>query len=153
MLEDLWLNAQRRAALGLYDDALARLYRLAEATVQTYLAREGIDTASVSFDRLSPRLREKLQNDRCATAKLSLSDARAQLVWLVPDCALFKAWPDGLPDWQGTRNNSILAHGFKPVSGEGYQAAQRWFQQKLLPCWHELLGRPLLDQLPDTLPR
>lgn len=153
LLEDLWLNAQRRAALGLYDDALARLYRLAEATVQTYLAREGIDTASVPFDRLSPRLREKLQKDRCATAKLSLSDARAQLLWLVPDCALFKAWPDGLPDWQGTRNNSILAHGFKPISGEGYHVAQRWFQQRLLPCWRELLGRPLLDQLPGTLPR
>src|SRR5208283_410335 len=36
---DLWLNAQRRATGGRFDDAVARLYRLTEAAVQAQLWR------------------------------------------------------------------------------------------------------------------
>lgn len=152
LLEDLWLNAQRRADLGLYDDAMARLYRLAEATVQTFLAREEIDTAAVRPEQLAPKLRAKLDDGRSPTVKLSLSDARAQLRHIRPTSPLLTAWPDGLPDWQGQRNNSILAHGFKPINAKDYERATEWFRQGLYQCWTGLLKRKIADQLPDQLP-
>ena len=52
-LFDLWLNAERRAAQGRFDDAVARAYRLIEWTAQWQLRTIlGIDTADFPADRL-----------------------------------------------------------------------------------------------------
>ena len=152
LLEDLWLNAKRRADLGLYDDAMGRLYRLSEATVQACLARIGINTSDVPYDRLAPKLYEKHYNPKFPSAKLHLTEALEQLRHSDPQCKLLKVWPDKLPEWQGQRNNSILAHGFKPLDQQQYQSAERWFVRILVPVWRDLLGRDLLPQLPDTAP-
>ena len=40
LLQDLWLNAKRRAHQGRFDDAVARVYRLIEGTAQWVLRRD-----------------------------------------------------------------------------------------------------------------
>jgi len=52
-LHDLYLNAQRRAAQGRYDDAIARVYRLWEWTAQWLLKKHcGIDTANIPAEQI-----------------------------------------------------------------------------------------------------
>lgn len=168
LCEDLWLNAQRRAALGLYDDAIARLYRLAEAAVQARLnVRHGIrDTGAVPRDRVPEAIAEGCSRRRDPkTGKevlaLPLLSALELLAHLDPADALVKAWPreEGrftTPDWQSARNRSILAHGFRPATEGDWKKACAWFDACRDPFWdpfwEELLGRPTAPQLPDRLP-
>ena len=52
-LWDLWLNAERRASQGRFDDAVARVYRLIEWTAQWQLRDKiGADTADFPPERL-----------------------------------------------------------------------------------------------------
>ncbi|MGH7087181.1 MAG: TIGR02710 family CRISPR-associated CARF protein, partial [Acetobacteraceae bacterium] len=52
-LFDLWRNAERRAARGQYDDAVARCYRLIEATAQFLLeTHRGFDTGNLDLAAL-----------------------------------------------------------------------------------------------------
>ena len=164
LCEDLWLNAQRRADLGLYDDAIARLYRLAEAAVQARLRlRHGIpDTGAVPVAMLPEALRQTCKVKRAPqtgeeVAELPLFGALELLAHRDPADPLVAAWPrDGArfatPDWQRARNRSILAHGFRPASREDWDKARRWFDDRRAALWEELLGRPTAPQLPDSLP-
>ena len=66
-LFDLWRNAERRAAQGRYDDAVARVYRLLEWSAQWLLrSRCGIDTGDVSPERVPPGM---ITHDPTARAK------------------------------------------------------------------------------------
>jgi CRISPR-associated protein (TIGR02710 family) len=164
LLEDLWLNARRSAALGQYDDAVARLYRLTEACVQCRLWNaHRIDTGQVDPRLLTEAERRQMpplrgRNGR-ETCKLGLSAALAVLQRLSPDDPVVARWPAGPderlanPDWQGRRNSSILAHGFSPLGAEDWGAAERWFIELRDPLWEQALGRPTAGQLPETLPR
>lgn len=164
LCEDLWLNAQRRADLGLYDDAIARLYRLAEAAVQARLCLcHGIpDTGAVPVARLPEALRAgcKVKPDRrtgAEVAELPLFRALELLAHLDPADPLVAVWPrDGnrfaTPDWQAARNRSILAHGFRPASRQDWDVARAWFDDRRAALWEALLGRPTAPQLPDRLP-
>ncbi len=154
LLEDLWLNAERRARLGLYDDAVARLYRLMEAAVQTRLREEHeIRTDNVPLDRLPDGLRKKsLRLGQPNTVKLALSDAADLLAHLDPTDELPRILKKGNPNWQGKRNRSILAHGFQPLGENDWKQARSWFEQRSGVLWKDRLNRPLSEQLPDRLP-
>jgi CRISPR-associated protein (TIGR02710 family) len=163
LLEDLWLNAERRANLGQYDDAVARLYRLAEACVQCRLWTEHrIDTGNVDPAQLSEeeRLRAQPRRDRDGRDYyvLALTDALRLLGRKTPQDPVVACWPvDGAgafanPDWQGSRNHSILAHGFRPLGEQDWKAAVRWFKQRRAALWEQALGRPTGGQLPNVLP-
>ncbi len=161
LVEDLWLNALRRAHRGQFDDAIARLYRLAEASVQARLhERFGINTKTVPLADLPPEIREK-QRPRedhktgkpSETVPLGLKDARDYLACKDPKDKLARIWKENPPNWQGNRNNSILAHGFKPLGERDWVLAKAWFDDKKAVLWEDLLGRPTLPQLPDHLPK
>lgn len=160
LVEDLWLNAQRRADLGLYDDAVARLYRLSEAAVQVRLFRKhGIDTSRVPPSKvpdkikrgLSPRTDRKTGDGEEYFA-LPLSKSRQLLESLDPGDTLVTGWGEKGFGWQGQRNHSILAHGFKPLDQNTCQQARDWFEQRKAILWEELLGRPTETQLPNVIP-
>ena len=155
LLEDLWLNAKRRASLGLHDDAIARLYRLMEACVQTHLRIEhGIDTANVSPKDLPPSLLRKHGNfDRSKGQgiKLPLRDSVELLKSLDPNDELPKAMEE-TPQWQLDRNQSILAHGFKPLGPPEWRNAHKWFQQRSRILWKSRLLRLPYEQFPYLLP-
>lgn len=123
---DLLENARRRAAEGRYDDAVARLYRALEALAQVRLRDQYDlpDTAAVPLERIPEPLRT-----RCA----SRADGDAVKLGLRDDYALLEQLGDplgqafvsaGLADREKSplvaRNQSILAHGFQPVSKNVY---------------------------------
>jgi len=164
LCEDLWLNAGRRADLGLYDDAIARLYRLAEAAVQARLNRcHGIgDTGAVPRDRVPEQIaagchvRTDPRTGQEVVA-LPLFRALALLAHLDPGDGLAAAWPHDVqgfatPDWQRGRNRSILAHGFRPAGREDWEKARAWFDERRKAFWEGLLGRETAAQLPSILP-
>lgn len=157
LCEDLWWNAQRRADQAMFDDAVARLYRLAEAAVQARLfAQYRIETGKVPPDRLPPqflRARPNLQPaSRNGCYRLGLSDARALLAQLDQESPVAGWWEGELPPWQSRRNNSILAHGFKPMTRADWNAARDWFAERARHLWRDMLSGSATSQLPDRLP-
>lgn len=163
LLEDLWLNALRRAGLGLWDDAVARLYRLAEAAVQCRLwTAHGLETKEIPWDRLTETerqgLRPKQADDGREVVELSLMRALALLTRLDPQDPVAASWdrrPDGSfrsPRWQAGRNHSILAHGFEALKEKDWKKARAWFDTRRAAFWEDALGRPSAAQLPDWLP-
>jgi CRISPR-associated protein (TIGR02710 family) len=127
---DLLMNAKRRGEIEKkYDDACARLYRVIECLAQfrinernLYIKDEkGIsDTGNLDILKLSSKLQEKYKKYKHA------KDGKIKLpLWT--DYELLKDLNDGLGSFRDSlkellfpRNNSILAHGFNPVSGDTY---------------------------------
>jgi CRISPR-associated protein (TIGR02710 family) len=114
-LWDLWLNAQRRAVQGRYDDAVARGYRLLEWTAQGY-RREIIYPSKTSPTSLIPSASSWC--DRCwviyslatpqwllASKDIDTSNLRAEQI---PDALQIPANPDGKRQ-AGLRNAWELA--------------------------------------------
>ena len=153
-LEDLWLNAQRRAALGLYDDAIARLYRLMEACVQTRLwIGHEMDTSAVPVNCLPECLQEKHRpKDGSANVQLPLMDSVRLLEIIDPSDQLPETMKKTPPQWRSARNNSILAHGFRPLAQSDWKAACSWFEKGSEVLWKRHLGRASSGQLPNQLP-
>lgn len=148
-LRDLWNNAERRAARGRYDDAVARLYRLWEGMAQWLLRVDcRIDTAII---------------------QIGLRKSWELYLHLRPDGAAASFWhrPVQLGQRTGTeielldlrlsaRNKSILAHGWNAVTASGWQSLAQWTENGLLGVLAkeaERLGEEhRLPQLPTALP-
>lgn len=163
LLLDLWHNALRRAATGAFDDAVARCYRLVEATAQHLLAsRYGIDTGRLEPSRFVDRLPER-ERPAWSTRKVAgLLDAWRLFFWLAPEDdpirrALRAERPDGNPMaqlqvWLETRNYSLFAHGFAPVGRDGFEEVRRWMERYWLDAiWPQLASEERLAQLPTSL--
>jgi len=122
---DLLANARRKAWQGNYDDAVARLYRAVEAHGQVALTQHGF-TSRTEFGRLPQHLHDKwrprVQDD--GLLRLGVRDLYELLRDLEdPLGADFALSPLAGPESPlETRNNSILAHGFDPVTKEGFQS-------------------------------
>ncbi len=119
LIKDLLANAYRRAGEGKYDDAVARLYRSIEALAQLRLKEKyGIDTASVPSQRV-----HRAENSK--TVSIGLRDAYS-LLKEEGDPLGERFASLGLADHTTSplqiRNNSILAHGFEPVSEDAFEA-------------------------------
>lgn len=121
LLLDLAANAQRRAQTGRTDDAVARLYRCVEALAQLHLRDAyGIDTSAVPVAKLPESLRSQwMPHAEDGFLKLALQDAYLFLKKSGDPLGLsfYKTtlW-DRVKSPLIVRNNSILAHGFAPVS-------------------------------------
>jgi CRISPR-associated protein (TIGR02710 family) len=122
LIFDLLANAQRRLDEERWDDATARLYRVLEAIAQLQLIGYGYcDTGSVPVDKLPEPLRTQLQTAADnGVVKLGLQDAW-RLLALLNNAVGLKFQKSDLADRTRSpltaRNQSILAHGFAPVSG------------------------------------
>jgi CRISPR-associated protein (TIGR02710 family) len=127
LILDLLANARRRLDEHRWDDATARLYRALEATAQLHLKRHDIcDTGWVPLDQIPEPLRHewtpRVEDDHL---RLGLHDAwRLLQAFDAPTAAPF--FQTGLADRQKSpltaRNQSILAHGFAPVSQKAAEA-------------------------------
>lgn len=164
LLLDLWHNALRRAAAGAFDDALARCYRLVEATAQYLLqTRHGIDTGKLNLE--APHLDRIPERERAAWERrevAGLLDAWRLYGWLAPKedpivRALETERTDGKPlgqlqSWLRARNYSLFAHGFEPVGRDGFEEVRRWMERYWLDAIWPKLGCPYrLEQLPTSL--
>lgn len=126
LVEDLLLNAERRAAQERYDDAVGRIYRALELLAQICLVQSyGIQTGDVDLTKLPEDLRKEYENRRSpATGKiqLALRDSYELLKQLKNDPVgmLYQERANALMDILKVRNNSLFAHGFKPISSQDY---------------------------------
>jgi CRISPR-associated protein (TIGR02710 family) len=137
---DLWLNAQRRAAQGRYDDAVARVYRLIEWTAQWQLRiHAGLDTADVPENRLSDDL--ALERNRQGKYQAGLFQAWTLLGRIPgnPAADFFTNHGNELLDHLRVRNNSILAHGYSPIGLKQWEQLQGWFRLRFLPMLKECI--------------
>lgn len=154
LLQDLWHNAQRRAVQGRYDDAVGRVYRLAEWSAQ-WLLRErlGIDTADVPAARVPPGLEIPAAPD--GTRPAGLMNAWRLLAHGLPDSPLvtwFRDRQDALRDHLLLRNHSLLAHGFQAVSSSQWQSFERFFGGDFLLALNAECRGANVPTLPPQLP-
>jgi CRISPR-associated protein (TIGR02710 family) len=152
-LWDLYLNAQRRAAQGRYDDAVARVYRLIEWAAQWILESQcNIKTADVAVEQIPEGVH--LSQNKKGQWQAGLFNAW-QLVSLKTQGAaaeFFKTQQDNLSNHLQIRNFSILAHGFEPVSAENWQAFQGWLEQQFVPMLLAETSKIGIKTIPMQLP-
>ena len=157
-VEDLLLNAKRRALQERFDDAVGRLYRSMELTAQLILQIDynGIRTSNIELDLLPEHLKDKYSKKR-NSEKNRIEIALAASFDLLADLNS----PEGLK-WKthrgefvsalDIRNNSILAHGFKPITCTKWQQIDNLlgnYLRNILDNRRKEL--PLLCQFPDNL--
>jgi CRISPR-associated protein (TIGR02710 family) len=129
IIEDLLLNAERRATLERFDDAVARLYRALEMLTQVRLwLQYGLKTSNIDIN--APKFPEALRADffahysKSASKKIVLSLSNGyKFLSQIPDDPigqLYKAKDQVITDRLSIRNQSILAHGLRPVTKEDY---------------------------------
>ena len=159
-LFDLWRNAERRAAQGRYDDAVARAYRLLEWSAQWILqTKAGIATKDVPEDKIPEGV--ELTRSRQGKYQAGLFNAWAMAASYGGDAvaAFWRAEEQNMLDLLKSRNHSILAHGFEPISAEDWGAFSGWMTEKLLPLLLTLTAeepyriKKLPEQLPTILPQ
>ena len=159
LIMDLWNNAQRRAHQHRYDDATARLYRLLEWTIQWLLEdRCGILTADVPPEKIPEGI--TLSTDAKGRYQAPLIAAWELAACLMPGSmgAFWETHGSEMKNLLQTRNHSILAHGFRPVSPRDYHHMAEWIKQNILPLILENAEKEpykltlIPQQLPTELP-
>lgn len=129
---DLVRNAERRAARGRYDDAVARLYRACELLAQVRLRRREppLDSSNLDLERLPADLRPRYIRMRELNemrgwgpeVKLGLMEDYILLADLDdPLGRVFDPLKARLQEALRKRNHSILAHGGEPLDSAGYR--------------------------------
>ena len=152
-LWDLWWNAERRAIQGRFDDAAARVYRLIEWTAQWQLRiKLDADTADFPPEHLPTGL--DARPDRDGRIKIGLWSA-----WQVvgehldgPARKLIAEHGKELRDLLSIRNDSILAHGFRPVQRPEWARMKGWMQDRFLLVLRHLAEESGLPKPPEQLP-
>ena len=152
-LFDLWLNAERRAKQGRFDDAVARWYRLVEWTAQWQLRTVlGADTADFPQDLLPPDADTTPSRD--GKIRIGLWQAWQVVEHRLPGPAQVFIAGHGreLRDLLDLRNNSILAHGYRPVGAADWRRVDSWTKERFLPVLRALALDAGLKNEPSQLP-
>jgi hypothetical protein len=121
MVEDILLNAARRAAQHRYDDAAGRLYRATEMTAQIWLKEKYcIETGNVDLTKVPENTRPCLEEDSDDKGRIKIGLMKAwDLISKMPDDSVgkeFLTFRPKLLNFLSVRNESLLAHGIQPVS-------------------------------------
>nr|WP_279611285.1 TIGR02710 family CRISPR-associated CARF protein [Thermostichus vulcanus] len=126
IVEDLLLNAERRASQQRFDDAVGRIYRALELLAQVRLKQKyEIETGNVDPQRLPEALRTHYQN-RQGKIEIALRKSYELLSQLGGDPLgkLFQERQSLIADALQVRNHSLFAHGFQPITQSDYQKMQ-----------------------------
>ncbi len=121
LAKDLFANAKRRIEEGKFDDAAARLYRLAEMIGQIKVQQLwGAKTGDFPLEKIPEPLREEFErrhrDPRDEKLKLGLEDTYTVLKeWGNETGQRFFQDRGRFSSLQEARNQSILAHGEKPL--------------------------------------
>lgn len=126
LVEDLLRNAERRAHQQRYDDAVCRLYRALELLAQIRLQQEyELQTGNVDLTKLPASLRDEYAGERHPdTGKIQIPLWKSYTLLSQLDDGLlgshFNDRARALLNAIEVRNNSFLAHGFKPITQAEY---------------------------------
>ncbi|MBM5797033.1 MAG: TIGR02710 family CRISPR-associated protein [Cyanobacteria bacterium K_Offshore_0m_m2_072] len=140
-IEDLLRNAERRAAQERYDDAVGRLYRAMELTEQLLLkvgvcdqvGAEGILTGGVDLERLPATIQSNWRNKASRSqSDPGLAKGKVLKIGLAEGFDLLGdlGHPTGhewvkrrseLVNAIKIRNDSLFAHGFRPIGYSGWR--------------------------------
>jgi CRISPR-associated protein (TIGR02710 family) len=152
-LWDLWLNAQRRAAQGRFDDAVARGYRLLEWTAQWLLSTVGVVTADLREEQIPGAL--PIQPNADGKRQAGLRNAwELAAHHLGGDVAQFVECERGhMLDQLRKRNFSILAHGETPITRADWETFSDWMEKALIPLLRDQAARVGLKSLAPQLPQ
>jgi len=144
VVEDLILNAERRAYCNRFDDAVARLYRATELFVQVYLLKTyNLQTGDINLENLPTKIKKEFADrmDNKGKVKIGLMESY-QLLLKLDDELIGKIFDENqkkLLSSLETRNKSILAHGFTPVNQEDYKEVKaKMVDGFLIPCLNAL---------------
>ncbi|MFC0215978.1 TIGR02710 family CRISPR-associated CARF protein [Paenibacillus chartarius] len=126
LINDLLMNASRKAAERCYDDAVSRLYRAAEMYAQFALLRCQVITADVNLDELPglPAERkayyEEKRNEK-GKIQIGMKDGYDLLQDLgQPVGEVWERWKKKIIQVLQLRNYSFLAHGMNPIKEHEY---------------------------------
>lgn len=149
-LRDLVANASRCAKGGHYDDAVARLYSAIEKTAKIALAQMGINNSQVQKDVLAAAGGDLANKHVCADKeiKLPLTDSFLLLRGLAPEnpvAIAYEKYAAELDKTLKSRNMSLLAHGYNPVSAKDYQKLHAVALQFLDIGEEDLVDFPEMD--------
>lgn len=160
LVEDLLLNAQRRAYQQRYDDAVGRLYRALELLAQSRLSQTyGLQTGDIDLEKLPVELREKYsaeRNPRNGKIQLPLWKGYVLLSELAADPLgqLFQERSKPLENALQARNYSLFAHGFKPITENDYRHSGQVIQAFVETALERIIpdkNRHPLAQFPTDL--
>lgn len=155
LVEDLVLNADRRATRRYFDDAVGRLYRAVELLVQIYLlAQYGQRSGDLDIERLPVEARtiplRNAQGNYCTALIRSY-----ELLAFFPGDSLwpiYQAHKDQLLQALEVRNQSLFAHGLSPILEDDYRMVRTTlggFIEKALASFQP--SSCLAIQLPSSL--
>ena len=124
---DLYSNAQRKAEVGMYDDAVSRLYRVLELISQYRLETHNIETSSPELASLASEYktlaREIYGFDKEAPFEVGLKDGYI-LLYILQDYLVDKDSLEDLRKMFGVirvRDTSIIAHGLQLAGEPAYK--------------------------------
>jgi len=132
---DLYSNALRRINENRFDDALARLYACIERITQFQLKKYGIETKSPDFSKLPADIIDRFKKEVGYIPNELELKKNALLLHLLKDPVGEEVAKIGYKTFiglVGIRNNSILAHGIKPVSRENFSKFKERLTESLL---------------------
>ena len=151
---DLWLNAQRCALRGRYDDATSRVYRLLEWCSQWLLQHHmEVKTDDVPKEVIPDGVNIPF-NERTQKYMAALVPAW-ELAGATCGEGTAEFWfknKQKLLDLLETRNHSILAHGYNPITRSDWEVMHGFAENRLLPFMvveFEVVG---IKKLPRQLP-
>ncbi len=152
-LLDLKLNMLRRAERQLYDDAVSRAYRLLEWTAQWLLRRDAdIDTGNIPVDKVPDSL--VIHPNKDGILKAGLMQAWVLLETHGNEATRNFAKENGrkMTSYLTMRNESILAHGYTPVSESDWNLFHRWMEEGLFPLLETQAKESGIKKMPVQLP-
>jgi CRISPR-associated protein (TIGR02710 family) len=132
LLIDIFQNAKRRASEGNFDDAVARLYRCLEMIGQyELLLRYGLVSSNVNLESLRGRINEKLfdklsskkMNHEIGKLEIGLRENFELISQLNSNdevAAEYSKHREDFLKYITSRNESIMAHGIRPVAEQDY---------------------------------
>ena len=164
VVEDLLLNAERRAKQARYDDAVGRIYRALELLMQIHFKKHhAITTAGVAPEELAALLQNAPQQHRdsmLASGKSRIQFGITRGYELLRDIpndplgALYKQYEGRLSKVLKIRNLSLFAHGFRPIEKEDYDQfydiAEAFVEHAIKTLTPDKLSSPRI-QFPEVL--
>ncbi len=152
---DLWLASERHARAERFDLAVLLLYRANEAIAQWALRWEhGIDPGDIAEGSPVVELASTNHAGKRVLGQHAAWQALGRLGGALAEIA--RATERSRLDLSVRRNESVLAHGAKPLTEDDHARVREWFAQEILPGFEKTAypkGRKPPGQLPDAFPR